>query len=807
MRERAILYSQEAEELERGQSVLQLLSKALHTREAMIAELLKIVDLFTITPVNGQIISEAKSTLVKLREMTIETLEAVSMYRGKIAALWAGDRRGSRILVLFQGKNYILKLKNDLNFLSNSTLATIFDFSEKSDPFLLHPSHMRTSDYEDIPLTPSLLPRIKACEKVILDEVLYGRQASRGKREDFTLRATMTQSTRRNRGGKGETRSGVQTRDTSLAIVRNLTPSRGARNEARPESPRDPGPTITASKPVFSQVRSAEMPSTPVKLTVEDTLKPSDLHRVPSHRKNKSSVSSRANVPLKPSQLDFGSIKPQPPAPLAKPKSEKPGIPYTEELELRGFELEEAALGVEIDAFMKTVPVAISETFWSETSFKETLKSSYSAFLQAIQGGKRLGIIAFSIDTLNTSSKRIHLHLISALNLQDFARVFDLSLAHLWSSFGCDDIRIALNYREIEGKLAADLDIKSLVTERKFKWKNLTNTAEGKRVIIMGVNRPEEYEPKECDFFKETLAIRYAAGLQIGQIESPANPPSSVSLLSYIGFSACLKELAAMPETTSTPIQSQLQSLHQKLAMTFTFPAFKRGKSQNLYQLLATARDQGIDLEGLEGGYMTSAACLSVGLRWNVFSTAILPINQEKYNYLRITEVEVNKTALDGFEIVLLPCDDIQFNLILITQERGLRADLDPWECTCRLLAQLTSLGKDIPAQKSEIWLPGFEVSRGNAGVEAMVGMELAGQQGKVVGCSEALRVGLEAPVHTLGGVVIHPSPSAIVLKEDFILGKAYPALLNRKLDDLMPIPYIAERIRVADFTKSAAQL
>jgi hypothetical protein len=55
--------------------------------------------------------------------------------------------------------------------------------------------------------------------------------------------------------------------------------------------------------------------------------------------------------------------------------------------------------------------------------------------------------------------------------------------------------------------------------------------------------------------------------------------------------------------------------------------------------------------------------------------------------------------------------------------------------------------------------------------------------------------------------VVIHPSPSAIVLKEDFILGKAYPALLNRKLDDLMPIPYIAERIRVADFTKSAAQL
>jgi len=769
MRERAILYAQETEELEKGQSVLQLLTKAVQSREAMLAELLKIVDLFTITPAKGQILSEAKAILIKIREITIETLEAISMYREKIAALWAGDRRGSRVLVQFKGKNYIFKLKNDLNFLQNSTLATVFDFSEKSDPFLIHPSLMHTSEHETIPITPSLLPRIKACEKVILDELLSSRHISREKKDDFTLRATMTQSTRRSRGhSKGETRSGVQTRDTSLTAVRNLTPSRAG----RPESPRQPGPTIRSHNEGYSEVRSADMPSTPVKLAVEDSLKSSEVHRVPSHRKNRSSASTRANVPLKPSQLDFGPVKPQPPAPVPKPKSEKPAVPYTEELELRGLELEEEALGTEIEAFMKTVPEAIRETFWSEASFKEILKSSYSAFLQAVQGGKRLGLMAFSIDTLNTASKRIHLHLISALNSPDLARVFDLSLTHLWSSFGCDDIRIALNYRDIEGKLAADPDIKSLVSERKFKWKNLTNTAEGKRVILMGVNRPEEFESKDCDFFKETLAVKYAAGLQIGQREVQTRTASTGSVSSYIGFSACLKELAAMPESASSPLQSQLHSLHQKLAMTFTFPAFKRGKSLNLYQVLETTREQGLDLEGLERGYMTSAACLSVGLRWSVFATSVFELRREKYNYIRITDVEVNKTTLDGFEIALLPCDDMQFNLVLITQAGGLQADLDPWECTCSLLTQLTSLGKAFPSQSSEIWLPGFQIRRTNSEIAGIVGMELANQQGQVVGCSEALQVGLEAPVHRLGGPVIRPGSGAMVVKEDFILGK-----------------------------------
>lgn len=769
MRERAILYAQETEELEKGQSVLQLLTKAIQSREATLVDLLKVVDLFTITPAKGQVISEAKFTLTKMREITIETLEAVRMYREKIAALWAGDRRGSRILIQYKGKNYIFKLKNDLNFLINSTLATAFDFSEKSDPFLVYPSLLRTSEHETIPIPPSLLPRIKACEKVILDEVLSSRHISREKREDFTLRATMTQSTRRSRGpSKGESRSGVQTRDTSLTAVRNLTPSRGGRSEVRPESPRQPGPSIRGKE----EVRSAEAPSTPVKLAVEDTLKPSEIHRVPSHRKNRSSASTRANVPLKPSQLDFGPVKPQPPAPLPKSKDEKPAIPYTEQLELRGFDLEEEALGTEIEAFMTTVPEAVRETFWSETSFKEILKSSYSAFLQAIQGGKRLGIMAFSIDTMNTASKRIHLHFISALNMSDLARVFDLSLSHLWSSFGCDDIRIALNYRDIDGKLAADSDIKSLVTERKFKWKNLTNTAEGKRVILMGVNRPEEYAAKDCDFFKETLTISYAAALQIGEREVQTTPASKGSVASYIGFSACLKELAAMPESPSGPIQSQLHSLHQKLAMTFTFPAFKRGKSRDLYQVLEITRSQGLDLEGLERGYLTSAACLSVGLRWSVFATSTLELKRENYTYMRITDVEVNKTTLDGFEIALLPCDDLQFNLVLITKEGGLQADLDPWECTCSLLTQLTSLGKAFPEQSSEIWLPGFKVHRANPEIGEVLGMELTNQQGQIIGCSEALLLGLEAPVHTLGGPVIRPGPGAMVVKEDFILGK-----------------------------------
>lgn len=789
-RDRIILYAQELEEIERNQSILQVLTQAIQVRELTLKDLYKAVDMFTASTNKGQLITEAKNTLVKLRENSIESLEAVNMYREKIASICVGSKP---VPVYYLGKNYVLKVKNDCNFLINSPLSKIFDFSEKSDPFLLHPSHSKQGEYEDIPIAPSLLPRIKVCEKVILEEVLTLRHVSRDRRNDPLARTAITQSNKRTRGGKigMETRSGIQTRDASLVAVRNLTPTK---EDYHADSPRRPGPVIPGTKGNFSEVNSTEMPSTPVKQTQDE---PSEMHKVGSHRKNLSSTSKRPHVPLKPSQMGYGGVKPQPPK---SNKPDKPSIPYTEDLELRGFELGAEALGSEIEAFVKLAPEQIRETFWTDTSFRDILKSSYSAFLQAIQGGKRLGIIAFSIDTLNTAIKRIHLHLLSAMNISDLARVLDLSLTHFWTTFGCDEVRIALNYRDIDGKLAAEPEIKSLVSERKFKWKNLTNTADGKRMIIMGVHRPEEHDEVVSDFFKESMSIRYAAGIQISQDDSEdAEETSTEKICSYIGFCACLKELATAPETASCDIQSQLMNLHQKLAMTFTFPAFKRGKSMNIYQLLETTRDQGLDLDGLLPGYMTSAACLSIGLRWPVFSTSSL----NHLNYIRITDIEVNRANVDSYEIILIPSDDIQFNLVVIRKEGGVEEGVDAWECACGLLAQLTSLGKEFPMQCGEIWIPGFRVRRGVQTVYTLLGLKLTNQT-EVVGCSESLVLELEAPVHKLGGVVIRPSADAVVIKEDFILGKTHAAVINRKLDELMPIPYLAARISASSFTKSS---
>ena len=79
---------------------------------------------------------------------------------------------------MYEGKNYLLKIRSDLQFLRQSRLAMIFEFSKTSDPFLMHPSYSYMRDVNvkisklDIPVESRLLPRIKAAERTINEDNL-----------------------------------------------------------------------------------------------------------------------------------------------------------------------------------------------------------------------------------------------------------------------------------------------------------------------------------------------------------------------------------------------------------------------------------------------------------------------------------------------------------------------------------------------------------------------------------------------------------------------------------------------------------
>ena len=53
-------------------------------------------------------------------------------------------KKFKNIPFIWEGENYLLKMKEDCAFLQKSNFKSLFNFSEKSDPFLVFPSMKNT---------------------------------------------------------------------------------------------------------------------------------------------------------------------------------------------------------------------------------------------------------------------------------------------------------------------------------------------------------------------------------------------------------------------------------------------------------------------------------------------------------------------------------------------------------------------------------------------------------------------------------------------------------------------------------------
>jgi hypothetical protein len=69
-------------------------------------------------------------------------------------------------------RNYMLKLKNDTDFLFYSNISQNFNFSKDSDPFLLATSESSGEDKTAVP-TDDLLQSIRNCQFILLQELIY----------------------------------------------------------------------------------------------------------------------------------------------------------------------------------------------------------------------------------------------------------------------------------------------------------------------------------------------------------------------------------------------------------------------------------------------------------------------------------------------------------------------------------------------------------------------------------------------------------------------------------------------------------
>lgn len=180
-------------------------------------------------------------------------------------------------------------------------------------------------------------------------------------------------------------------------------------------------------------------------------------------------------------------------------------------------------------------------------------------FLQLSNSKKQFkGLLVFNQDAQD--SKRVNLlHLTSISAFED---VLDLSLDYIWKTMHCQSIRVYLHHFVQDGVLKVNEEIKSLLKQRRFKWKTLKNeTSTGMRIEIMeGLNL--EYKEQldrtaafiyrrdlnRDDLFKDTMTYRLTTSEGTGPMDKSLSCLSLPAMIAYhdkkeLNLESCRSEL------------------------------------------------------------------------------------------------------------------------------------------------------------------------------------------------------------------------------------------------------------------------
>lgn len=182
---KAEVISEEIALVRRDKSLAQQVDRLVLNREDCLTTLHTLIQTYEKEGLASKLlIDQVTDTLTKLRDLTMQTLLAVQAWRQYLYSLNSTNHRILKLPYIWEGGNYVLKLRHDLDFLHDSSLNRLFEFSKRSDPFLLYPNysykqHKGLTKKLDLPISLGLHDDIKACEAVLLEEILNGKEVDR----------------------------------------------------------------------------------------------------------------------------------------------------------------------------------------------------------------------------------------------------------------------------------------------------------------------------------------------------------------------------------------------------------------------------------------------------------------------------------------------------------------------------------------------------------------------------------------------------------------------------------------------------
>eukprot|EP00927_Polykrikos_kofoidii_P048395 TRINITY_DN42684_c0_g1_i1.p1 TRINITY_DN42684_c0_g1~~TRINITY_DN42684_c0_g1_i1.p1 ORF type:complete len:875 (+),score=127.20 TRINITY_DN42684_c0_g1_i1:73-2697(+) len=464
---------------------------------------------------------ELVDALLHVRSLSLEVVESIERWRansGRGNAPWPDPSTG---------ENYLLKMKSDTSWLSESPLGDLLQFSPKSDPFFVVPSarlqqktpsnmmtptlRARTQQGGDqqrravLPLQTSLLKRIREAELLILKESVQAR-LQQAAADGATVRAEATRA-----AAAAEAASHAVTAKMQHVSARELA-ALAPRSDAVASKP----PIVEADADIaransLLANQAAGLVSSPFVVTGPLPVAP---------------------LPEGPADSEFWL------QPVGVTSDEMQGlfdtyIPRIDERLARTMDGWKA-LGT---ALREEGPGA-TEWYWLQSDGDKNARgvSSRGTALKAV------GLVVYRVKKMSTSIGQL-LH-VSTVDLTKLPAVLEAVKTHMFTRLPIKSIRSTLWYIPQEsGTLQLSDEIHQMFKGAKFKWFQLTN-ASGVRGQVM--QSPRYPPPDSPPMPEDTLCIKACAGqvwLRDGVNSSTDTRRIGHCPLSLSLGAACLRQL------------------------------------------------------------------------------------------------------------------------------------------------------------------------------------------------------------------------------------------------------------------------
>eukprot|EP00357_Protocruzia_adherens_P036424 CAMPEP_0115012080 /NCGR_PEP_ID=MMETSP0216-20121206/24486_1 /TAXON_ID=223996 /ORGANISM="Protocruzia adherens, Strain Boccale" /LENGTH=955 /DNA_ID=CAMNT_0002380993 /DNA_START=143 /DNA_END=3006 /DNA_ORIENTATION=- len=796
----------EIDDLKRGRAPIQQLLKGIESREECIKNIKELAKQMTEMPeaIDHNILNQCVEILSSLRFLSLNIVECSERWRQQLsyASLLGNPEKltvsPATLVVSYSNQNYLLKMIIDTDFLASGIFSKYFNL-QTEDPFLTEPAKQSIG--------------AKTGLKGRKSEIQPGRVRSKREKASDKLCIPMAGSVayRVNDASNllGHEPEDLETADLVAALLHDQKFDDDDDGDSASERADGEDATVANGAITESTARENE---TSGKVSRRQSIEKENSNQDTTRLNKRVSIESEREDPEdsapKKKLFRIGSVKLH--TDNEEDEAKKVAEDNTDEVSvvdaheytyvekgfaLRGMEKTEEELSPHLNEYLEKLTPAMRSSFPKTEEMLKQAKSGYNFQWYEVQDSETsevLGIVVFGSDPNSSLCHRTNLIHVSTIDEDNFLAVTEKVVELIWRKSYYKEIRVELrHFQNAEGKWELCEKVKEALTqELGFKWKNIFNDPRtGKRALIYGLPRPDDFEPSTSAPQRELIHLRASHVLSLSDKKIEVTTESLDKIKPENGFTHSCGLLNALGRNFKSLEAAELSSAQKEIVQIwsglaehkdFIFPAMVSSKKESLEEIEEEFKKFDMKTEVALGSTPSSvlASLKNVGLRWQSFDTFKYDVKEQSYNFLRVRAEGMMQVQCGShnYPVFIVPTDDDNFNIVITRCQNYDPKKQSLEDFTNSLFKSFESVENDI----EEIIFPAFEVSEKDTEFTTMNGLKMVTEDDKelfVQECRENFELTVISEVYP-GNVKPSLDPkSQKFIQNDFIFGITHTKL------------------------------